>query len=163
MTSCPRTPHPRSRRSRSAVEVAEGLVRLAQLALEDLRAMLVPLDLLDLRAMLGNADLPDRKALEVFRVPLDLLAVELEELPFLDLRVMLVLQDLLDQLAPRVLLDQLAPRVLLDLPVRTQSPLSLIGILPNPRPLRLMARRRTSRMPSDRPTRSRTALGTTRQ
>ena len=72
----------------------EGLVRLAQSALEDPRVMLVPLDLLDLRAMLGNADLQDRKDLEVFRVLLDPLVVELEEPLFLVPKVLGVQLDL---------------------------------------------------------------------
>ena len=112
MTSCPRTPHPKSPRFRSAVEVVEELVRLAQSALEDPRAMLVPPDLLGLRAMRVNADLPDQKALEVFRVPLDLLAVEPEEPRYLapkDLGAPLVLLDPRVIKAFKVLLDPLVP------------------------------------------------------
>jgi hypothetical protein len=91
------------------VEAAEGLVRLAQSALEDQRVMLVPLALPDLRAMLGNVDLPDQKALEVFRAPLDLLAVELEELLSLvpkDREALLALLDRREIREFRVLLDQ---------------------------------------------------------
>jgi len=79
------------------VEVAEGLVLLAQSALEDPRVMLVPLDLPGLRAMRGSVDLLDRKALGVFRVPLDLLEAELEEPRYLapkDLEDLLVPLDL---------------------------------------------------------------------
>jgi hypothetical protein len=93
-------------------EVAEGLVRLAQSALEDPRVMLVLPDLLGLRAMLVNADLPDQKALEVFRVPLDLLAVELEEPRYLDpkdLWVLLALLDLKATMVFRALPDLLVP------------------------------------------------------
>ena len=139
---------------------------------------LVPLGLLvlrvlpGLRGMLVNVDPLDLSAL---RVLLDPLVEELVELPFLDLRVTLARRGLLGLRANRgaqALLDHLAPRVLLDLlalqenvvrPDRMQSPLSLISTLPNLRLLRLMARRRTSRMHSDRPTRSRMAPGTTRQ
>jgi len=92
------------------VEAAEGLVRLAQSALEDQRVMLVPLALPDLRAMLGNVDLPDQKALGVFRGPLDLLAVELEEPRYLapkDLGALLVLLGLRAIKVSKVLLDPL--------------------------------------------------------
>lgn len=92
--------------------MAEELVRLAQSALEDPRAMLVPPDLQGLRAMLGNVDLPDQKALEVFRVPLDLLAVELEEPRYLapkDLGVLLALLDLKVTMVFRVLPELLVP------------------------------------------------------
>ena len=185
MTSCPPTPHPRSPRFRSAVEVAEGLVRLAQSALEDPRAMLVPLDLPGLRAMLGNVDLPDQKALEVFRVHLDLLAVELEEprylapkglgvlLALLDLKATMVFRVLSDQrvrmdlLVPLVPLDRLDHKVLPDLQesvaplVRMRLLLSSTSILPRTRPLRLTVRRLMSKMHYDRPTHSRMALDTT--
>ena len=135
MTSCPLTPPPRSPRFRSAVEVAEGLVCLAQSALEDPRVMLVPLDLPGLRVMRGSVDLPDQKALEVFRAPLDLLAVELEEpryrapkdlevlLALLDLKVTMVFRALPDLLVPqgqmvnqdpRAIMVQLDPLALLD-------------------------------------------------
>jgi hypothetical protein len=117
------------------VEVAEGLVRLAQSALEDPRVMLVLPDLLGLRAMLVNADLPDQKALEVFRVLLDQLVAELEEPLFLaqkvlgvqldlrapqDLRVTMVFQVLLappEQMVnqdPRAIMVQLDQLALLD-------------------------------------------------
>ena len=112
MTSCPLTPPPRSPRFHLAVEVGEGLVRLAQSALEDQRAMLVPLALLDLRAMLGNVDLLDQKALGVFRAPLDPLAVELEEPRYLapkDLGVLLALLDLKVTMVFRALPDLLVP------------------------------------------------------
>lgn len=108
MTSCPPTPHPRSPRFRSAVEVAEGLVPLVPSALADLRVTPVPLALLDLRAMLVNVDPPDQKAPEVFRVPLDLLVVELEEPRYLapkDLEDLLVPLDLRENKESRVLPD----------------------------------------------------------
>lgn len=135
MTSCPPIPHQRSHRFRSAVEVVEGLVPLAPSALADLRVTPVPLALLDLRAMLGNVDLPDQKAPEVFRVPLDLLEVELEEplylaqkdledlLVPLDLRATMVFRALSDLLVPpgqmanqdpRAIMAQLDPLALLD-------------------------------------------------
>ena len=147
MTSCPLTPPPRSHRFHLAVEVAEGLVRLAQSVLEDPRVMLVPLDLPGLRVMPVNVDLPDQKDLEVFRVPLDPLAVGLEEprylvpkdlgvlLALLDLKVTMVFRALLDLLVPpgqmvnqgpRAIMVQLDPLALLDLlesvarPVRMQ-------------------------------------------
>jgi len=117
------------------VAVAEGLVRLAQSALEDPRAMLVPLVLPDLRAMPVSADLLDRKALEVFRVLLDPLVAELEEplylapkdlgglLALLDLKVTMVFRALPDLLVPpgqmvnqdpRAIMVQLDPLALLD-------------------------------------------------
>ena len=138
MTSCLLTPHPRSPRFRSAVEVVEGLVPLVRSDLEGPRAMLVPLDLPGLRAMLVNADLLDQKALEVFRVHLDLLMVALEEPRYLapkdlgvplalpDLKVIMVfralpaLPDLLVQPGqmvnpdPRAIMVQLDPLALLD-------------------------------------------------
>ena len=191
MTSCPLTPHPRSPRFRSAVEVVEGLVRLAQSVLEGPRVMLVPLDLPGLRAMLGNVDLPDQKVLEAFRVLLDLLAVELEEPRYLapkDLGVLLALLDLKVTMVFRVLLDPLVPpeqmgnpdpraisvplalrdhRVLLDLlenvvpPVRMRSLLNLATTSPRKRLHGHTARRPMSKTHYDRPTRSRTVLGTT--
>jgi len=94
------------------VEVVEGLVRLAQSALEDPKVMLVPPDLRGLRAMLGNVDLPDQKALGVFRAPLDPLAVELEEPRYLapkDLGVLLDLLGLKATMVFRALPDLLVP------------------------------------------------------
>jgi len=91
------------------VEVAEGLVRLAPSVLADLRVTPVPLALLDLRAMLVNVDPPDQKAPEVFRVPLDLLVVELEEPRYL------ALKDLEDLLVPLDLRANKESRVLPDL------------------------------------------------
>ena len=90
----------------------EGLVPLVPSALEDPRVMLVPLDLPGLRAMLGSVDLLDQKALEVFRVPLDLLVVELEEPRYLapkDLGVLLALLDLKVTMVFRALPDLLVP------------------------------------------------------
>ena len=72
--------------------------------------MLAPLDLPVLRVMRGNVDLLDQKALEVFRVPLDLLAVEPEEPRYLapkDLGGPLVLLDPRAIKASKVLLDPL--------------------------------------------------------
>ena len=141
-TSCPLTPHLRSPRFRSAVEVAEWLVLLAQSALEDPRVMLVPLDLPGLRAMRGSVDLPDQKALEVFRVPLDLLAVELEEPRYLapkDLEDLLVPLDLRENKESRVLPDlraitdflaQPEQTVNLDLRVRMARPVLLDLLVP---------------------------------
>lgn len=83
------------------MEVAEGLVRLVQSALEDPRVMLVPPDLPGLRVMLVNADLLDQKALGVFRVPLDLLEAELEEPLFPDPKDLGGLPALLDQRGSR--------------------------------------------------------------
>ena len=182
--------------------MAEGLDPLVQSALEDPRVMLVPPDLRVLRAMRGNADLPDlpdQKALEVFRVLLDLLAVELEEplylapkdlgvpLALLDLKVTMVFRALPALLVPpgqmvnpdpRAIMVQLDPLALLDLralpdqlaqqanvvlPDRMQSLLSSISTSLRLRQLRLMVRRQMSRMLFVRPTRLRTALGTTRQ
>lgn len=135
MTSCPLTPHPRSPPFHLVEEAAEELVHLVQLALEDPRVKLVPPDLPGLRAMRGNVDLPDQKALEVFRVLLDLLAVELEEprylapkdlgvlLALLDLKVTMVFRALPDLLVllgqmdnpdPRAITVQLDPLALLD-------------------------------------------------
>lgn len=91
--------------------MAEGLVLLAQSALEDPRVILVPLDLPGLRAMLGSVDLPDQKALEVFRVHPDPLVVELEEHRFLDQKALGVPLDLPDPRATK------ASKVLLDPPV----------------------------------------------
>lgn len=192
MTSCPLTPHPRSPRFRSAVEaVAVELAHLVLVVHRDQpgpRVIRVPLDLPGLRAMPVNAD---RKALEVFRVLLDLLAVELEEprylaqkdlgvlLALLDqrgsraFRVLLVPLERMDNLASRarmeqlVPLDRLDPKDLPDLqesvvpPVRMQLLLSLIGISPRTRHPRPTARRLTSKTHSDRRTHSRTELGTT--
>lgn len=119
MTSCPPNPHQRSHRFRSAVEVAEGLVRLAQSALEDPRVMLVLPDLLGLRAMLVNADLPDQKALEVFRVLLDPLVAELEEPLFLAPKVLGVQ---LDPRGPQDLRVTMVFRVLLAPPEQMVNP-----------------------------------------
>lgn len=105
MISCPPTPHPRSHRFRSAVEVAVELVPLVPSALEDLRVTPVPLALLDLRAMLVNVD---QKALGVFRVLLVPLVVELEEPRYLapkDLEDLLVPLDLRENKESRVLPD----------------------------------------------------------
>ena len=140
------------------MEAVEGLVPLVPSALADLRVTPVPLALLDLRAMLVNVDPPDQKAPEVFRVPLDLLVVELEEPRYLapkdledllvpldlrenkESRVLLVPLERTDNLAQRarmeqlVPLDRLDPKGLPDLqesvvpPVRTQLLLSSIGI-----------------------------------
>lgn len=114
MTSCPLTPHPRSLRFRSAVEVVElaYLVLVGHRDLPGLRVIRVLLALPDLRATLVNADLPDQKALVVFRVLLDPLVAELEEPRYLAPRVIRVLPDLLGlkvTMVFRVLLDPLVP------------------------------------------------------
>ena len=134
MTLCPPTPHLRSHLCLSAV----AAVVLAHLVLVDHRDPPGPrvIQVLpDQRVMLANADLPDQKALEGFRVHLDLLVVELEGPLFLvpkDREALLALLDrreirefrvLLDQrgitvnLDPRVRMEQLVPLVPLDLQV----------------------------------------------
>lgn len=136
MTSCPPNPHQRSHRFRSAVEVVEGLARPAQSALEDPRAMLVPPDLLGLRAMLVNADLSDQKALEVFRVLLDLLVAELEEPLFLvpkDLEDLLVPLDLKENKESRVLLDLRVIMVFPALPDLLVPPEQMVNLDPKAR------------------------------
>ena len=116
MTSCPLTLHPRSPPFRSAVVVAVELAHLALVVHRDLpglRVIRVLLVLPDLRVTLVNADLPDQKVLEVFRVHLDLLAVELEEPRYLapkDLGVLLVLLDLKATMVFRALPDLLVPQ-----------------------------------------------------
>lgn len=150
MTLCPQTPHPRSRRFRSAVEVAEEPVHLVLVAHRDLpglRVIRVLLALPDPRAMPVNADLLDRKALGVFRVPLDRLAVELEEprylapkalgvlLALLDLKVTMAFRALPDLLVPpgqmvnpdpRAIMVQLDPLALLDRRVLPDLPESVV-------------------------------------
>lgn len=188
MTSCPLTPHPRSPRFRSAVEVAEGLVRLALVVHRDPLGQRVTQALPDLRATPVNVD---QKAPEVFRVPPDPLVVELEEPRFLvpralgvllalpDLRAIMVFLVLLDPLVqpeqtdnpdPRAMSVPLAlrdHRVLLDLlenavlPVRMRLPRSSTSTSPRTRQLRLTARRLMSKTLSDRQILSRTVLGTT--
>lgn len=142
MILCPPNPHPRSPRFRSAVEVVEGLVPLVPSALADLRVTPVPLALLDLRAILVNVDPPDQKAPEVFRVPLDLLVVELEEPRYLalkDLEDLLVPLDLRENKESRVLPDlraitdflaQPEQTVNLDLRVRMARPVLLDLLVP---------------------------------
>jgi hypothetical protein len=122
------------------VEVAEGLDPLVQSALEDPRVMLVPPDLRGLRVMRGNAD---QKALEVFRVPLDLLAVELEEPLYLapkDLEVLLALLDLRGNKESRVLPDLRAITDFLAQPEQTVN-LDLRAIMVQLDPLVLLDRR----------------------
>lgn len=116
MTSCPPTLHLRSPRFRSAVEAVavelEHLVLVAHRDLPGLRVIRVLLALPGLRAMSVSADLLDQKALEVFRVPLDLLAVELEEPRYLapkDLGVLLALLDLKATMVFLALPDLLVP------------------------------------------------------
>lgn len=122
MTSCPPTPHPRSHHFRSAVEVAVELAHLVLVVHRDQpgpRVIRVLLALPDLRAMPVNADLPDRKALGVFRVPLDLLEAELEEprfpvpLALPVLRAIMVFRVLLDPLVPPEQMDNPDPRAML--------------------------------------------------
>ena len=84
------------------------LALVAHRDLPGLRVIQVLLALPDLRATLVNADLPDQKALVVFRVLLDLLAVELEEPRSLapkDLEDLLVPLDLRENKVSRVLPD----------------------------------------------------------
>lgn len=115
MTSCLLTPHPRSPRFRSAVEVAVELAHLALVVHRDLpglRVIRVLLALPDLRAMPVSADLLDRKALGVFRVLLDPLVAELEEPRYpapKDLGVLLALLDLKATMVFRALPDLLVP------------------------------------------------------
>ena len=142
MTSCPLTPHPRYPRFRSAMEGAVELAHLALVVHRDLRVTPVPLALLDLRAMLVNVDPPDQKAPEVFRVPLDLLVVELEEPRYLapkDLEDLLVPLDLRENKESRVLPDlraitdflaQPEQTVNLDLRVRMARPVLLDLLVP---------------------------------
>lgn len=200
MTSCPPTLHLRSPRFRSEAEVVAELGHLALVVHRDPPGPRATQALPDLRVTLGNVDLPDQKAPEVFRVLLDLLAVELEEplslvpkdreaqsalldrreirgfkaLP--DLRVttdflaqpeQTVNPDLRVRMARLVLLALRDHRVLLDLlenavlPVRMRLPRSSTSISPRMRQLRPTERRLMSKMHSDRPTHSRTVLGTT--
>lgn len=145
MTSCPPIPHQRSHRFRSAVEVAVELAHLVLVAHRDLpglRVIRVLLALLDLRAMPVNADLLDRKALGVFRVPLDLLEAALEEPRYLapkDLEDLLVPLDLRENKESRVLPDlraitdflaQPEQTVNLDLRVRMARPVLLDLLVP---------------------------------
>ena len=112
MTSCPRTPHLRSPRFHSAVEVAVELAHLVLVVHRDLpglRVIQVLLALPDLRATLVNADLPDQKALVVFRVLLDLLEAELEEPLFPVPKGLGVLLALLDQRGSRAFRVLLVP------------------------------------------------------
>lgn len=111
MTSCPPTPHPKSPRFRSAVEVAVELAHLALVAHRDLSGLRAIRVLPDLRVMPVSADLLDRKALGVFRVLLDPLVAELEEPRFLDqkaLGVQLALPDQRAIKASKALPDPLA-------------------------------------------------------
>jgi hypothetical protein len=84
------------------VEAVEGLVPLVQSALADLRVTPVPLALLDPLDLQESAAPPDQKAPEVFRVPLDLLVVELEEPRYLAPKD---LEDLRENKESRVLPD----------------------------------------------------------
>ena len=118
------------------------LVLVAHRDLPGLRVIRVLLALLDLRAMSVNADLLDRKALGVFRVPLDLLEVELEEPRYLapkDLEDLLVPLDLRENKESRVLPDlraimdflaQPEQTVNLDLRVRMARPVLLDLLVP---------------------------------
>ena len=109
MTSCPPIPHQRSHRFRSAVVAAGVLAHLVLVDHRDPPGPRVIQVLPDQRVMLANADLPDQKALEGFRVHLDLLAVELEGPLFLvpkDREALLALLDRREIREFRVLLDQ---------------------------------------------------------
>lgn len=135
MISCPLTPLLRFPRFRSAVEVvAVALEHLALVAHRDLPGPRATQALPDLRVTPVNVVLLDQKALEVFRVPLDLLAGALEEPRFPDPKDLGVPLVLLDQReirdlrgimvflvplertgnpAPRVIAVRLVPLVLL--------------------------------------------------
>jgi hypothetical protein len=127
--------------------LVEELEEPRYLAPKDLEDLLVPLDL---RENKESRVLPDLKAITDFLAQPEQ-TVNLDQLAPRVPRV------------PRVPLDQLAPQANVDPPDRMQSPLSSTGISPRLRQLRLMARRQMSRMLFVRPTRLRTALGTTRQ
>ena len=92
--------------------VAGELAHLVLVAHRDQPDQRVTQVLPDLRAMLVNADPLDQKALEVFRVPLDLLVVALEEPRYLapkDLGVLLALPDLKVTMVFQALPDLLVP------------------------------------------------------
>ena len=146
MTSWLPTPLLRFPPFHSEAEVMAGglahLVLVAHRDQSDPRVTQVLLALLDLRAMLVNVDPPDQKAPEVFRVPLDLLVVELEEPRYLapkDLEDLLVPLDLRENKESRVLLDlraimdflaQPEQTVNLDLRVRMARPVLLDLLVP---------------------------------
>lgn len=150
--------------------------------LPDLRAMPVSADLLDRKALGVFRVLLDPLVAELeeplYLAPKDLGAL----LALLDLKATMVFRALLDLLVPpgqmvnpdpRAIMVQLDPLALLDRrvlpdllesvarPVRMRSPLSLTSISPRMRQPGPMARRLMSKTLSDRPTPSRTALGTT--
>lgn len=151
---------------------------LDQKALGVFRVLLVPLvaeleeprfqDPKDLGVLLA---LLDQRGSRAFRVLLGLRAIT----AFLAPPDPLVPPEQMVNPDPRVKMDRSAPLGLLDhkvplgllesvvLLVRMRSPLSLIGTLPRTRQPRPTARRLTSKTHSDRPTRSRTAHGTTLQ
>lgn len=140
MTSCPPIPPLRSPRFRLAVEVAVELAHLVLVAHRDLpglRVIRVLLALLDLRAMPVNAD---RKALGVFRVPLDLLEAELEEPRYLAQKDLLVPLDLRENKESRVLPDLRVITDFLAQPEQTvnQDPRAIMAQLD---PLALLDRR----------------------
>lgn len=122
--------------------MAAGLEHLALVVHRDQPGPRVTQALQDLRVTLANGDLPDQKALEVFRVPLDLLEVELEEPLYLapkDLEDLLVPLDLRENKGSRVLPDlraitdflaQPEPTVNLDLRVRMARPVLLDLLVP---------------------------------
>jgi len=135
-----------------AVELAH-LVLVAHRDQPDPRVIQV---LLDLRGMLVNVD---QKALGVFRVLLVPLVLP-EQMGNQGLRAIMVQLDPLALLDRRVLPDlqeNVAPQV------RMQLPLSSTSTSPRMRRPRLTVRRLMLKMHSDRQTRSRTVLGTTRQ
>lgn len=109
------------------------------------KVLVVPLDQPALRVLLG---LLDRRVMLEKEVPLVLMGRRVR----MAQSGKLVLPALLDLRAP---LGQLAR------PVRMQSPLSLTSISPRTRQPRPTARKLMLKTHSDRPTRSRTALGTT--
>lgn len=141
MTSWLPTPLLRFHPFHSEAEVV-GLVHLVLVARRDQPDPRVTQVLPDLRVMLVNVDLPDQKALEVFRVPLDLLEAELEEPRYLapkDLEDLLVPLDLRENKESRVLPDlraitdflaQPEQTVNLDLRVRMARPVLLDLLVP---------------------------------
>lgn len=165
----------------------DPLVLLAPRALQDPREMLENVALLDQKGLGGfrvHPDplvveleeprfldqkalgvplvLPDPRAIKASKVPLDPLVLP-EQMGNQDPRVRMEQLVPLDLLGHRALPDQLAQQANVVLPDRMQSLLSSISTSLRLRQLRLMARRQMSRMLFVRPTRLRTALGTTRQ
>ena len=138
MTSCLLIPHPKSPRFHLEAEVVEvALEHLALVAHRGPPGPRVTQALRDLRAIPVSVVLPDQKAHEVFRVPLDLLAVEREE------PLSLVPKDLgvqLDLRAPQDLRVTMVFQVLLAPPEQMVNP-DPRGITVQSDPLALLDRR----------------------